>query len=122
MRFNAQAASVGDFNLDGKMDMAVTNNGSSNASIQLGNGDDTFTAAPSIAGFAVPRGLAVGDFNRDGLPDLAVADYAGANITILLGNGNGKFVRSASIPAGSLAWPDRRRGLQRRWKAGCGSC
>jgi hypothetical protein len=43
---NPSRIGVGDFNGDGKLDFAVTNNGSFAVSILLGNGDGTFTEAP----------------------------------------------------------------------------
>src|SRR5438445_4846243 len=39
------AVTVGDFNGDGKSDLAVANNGSDNASVLLGNGNGTFQTA-----------------------------------------------------------------------------
>ena len=39
------SVAVGDFNGDGKLDLAVANEGSNNVSVLLGNGDGTFQAA-----------------------------------------------------------------------------
>jgi hypothetical protein len=90
---------VGDFNGDGKADLAVPNSGSNNVSIFLGNGDGTFGAMPisPATGFS-PQTIAVGDFNRDGIEDLAVGNLQGG-LTILLGNGDGTFSPTATSPA-----------------------
>jgi hypothetical protein len=85
---------VGDFNNDGKQDMAVANSSDSTVTILLGAGNGTFTtnasAIPPGANTAAPYNLAVGDFNGDGKLDLAVPSYANT-MTILLGKGDGTF-------------------------------
>ena len=45
---------VGDFNGDGKPDLAVANNFSNNVSVLLGNGDGTFQAAVNYAAGTIP--------------------------------------------------------------------
>ena len=82
---------VGDFNADGKRDMAVANSGSNNVSILLGNGSGGFAAAVNYAAGAQPSGLAKADFNGDGKIDLAVTNAGASSVSILLGNGNGTF-------------------------------
>ena len=72
----ARAVAVGDFNGDGKPDIAVGNN--TNIGILAGNGSGSFAAATtfSFSGGIYPEGLAIGDFNGDGRSDLAVARQA----------------------------------------------
>jgi hypothetical protein len=85
------SAAVGDFNGDGKLDLAVANEGSNNISILLGNGDGTFHAAADYGAGTDPDSVAVGDFRGDGKLDLVVANYYSNNVSILLGNGDGTF-------------------------------
>ena len=78
---------MGDFNGDGKLDLAVANEGDNTLTMLLGNGAGGFTAAG--APFAVgmnPSSIAVGDFNGDGRPDLAVANEGDNTVTVLLGS------------------------------------
>src|SRR5207245_1738207 len=82
---------VGDFNGDGKPDLAVANFGSNTVSVLLGNGDGTFQAPLTVASATGPRSVAVGDFNGDGTLDLAVADWGSNTVSVLLGNGDGTF-------------------------------
>jgi hypothetical protein len=90
---------VGDFNRDGKLDLAVANGSSNSISILLGNGDGTFTAAASAAA-GYGKFVAIGDFNQDGVTDLAVAIGGGSTVTVLLGNGDGTFNLAASPVVG----------------------
>ncbi len=97
------SVAVGDFNGDGKADLAVANCSSDNVSVLLGNGDGTFQAAVNYAAGTGPMSVAVGDFNGDGKADLAVANYGSNNVSVLLGNGNGTFQAAVNYAAGS--WP-----------------
>jgi len=92
---------VGDFNDDGKPDLAVADSGG--VEILLGNGDGTFTASSiSVAG-ADYGSVAVGDFNGDGVPDLAFGSYSasGNTVAVLLGNGDGTFNAVSPISVAS---------------------
>ena len=104
------AVAVGDFNGDGKLDVAVANNGSSNVSILLGYGDGTFKAATNFNAGNNPSAIAVGDFNGDGKLDLAVfqpgdlqSSRAGS-VSILLGNGDGTFQAAKTLALDSGAF------------------
>jgi hypothetical protein len=95
---------VGDFNGDGKLDLAVANQAGKNLTILLGNGDGTFTpAASSPSTGDGPFSIAVGDFNGDGKLDLAVANLSDNTVTILLGNGDGTFTPAAASPSTGTA-------------------
>jgi hypothetical protein len=91
-----QCVAVGDFNGDGKRDLAVANAGTQpdypdgSVSVLLGNGDGTFRPAVNYPLGLGPDALAVGDFNGDQIPDLAVVNEAG-NVSVLVGNGDGSF-------------------------------
>src|SRR6266481_7907382 len=81
---------VGDFNGDGKQDLAVANNGSDNVSILLGDGMGHFSAPENFAVGPQPSSVAVGDFNGDGKQDLVVVLQT-TSVSILLGDGTGNF-------------------------------
>src|SRR6266567_3890984 len=102
------SVAVGDFNGDGKPDLAALN--VSGIIVLLGNGDGTFQARVGYVAGSDPISVAVGDFNGDGKPDLAVAnvhynvsffDRGTNNVNVLLGNGDGTFQAAANYAAGS---------------------
>jgi len=93
---------TGDFNGDGRLDLAVANLRSNNVSVLLGNGDGTFQAAVNYGAGSRPISVAVGDFNGDGKLDLAVSNNGSDNVSILLGNGDGTFQTPMDYGAGSL--------------------
>ena len=82
-----RSVAVGDFNGDGRPDLAVANSGSNNVSVLLGNGDGTFQAPRHFGAGDSPQSVAVGDFNGDGRPDLAVANSGSNNVSVLINNG-----------------------------------
>jgi dienelactone hydrolase len=84
---------VGDFNGDGKLDLAVANNADSTVSILTGNGNGTFKPLGTVAVGLSPQSLTAADLNGDGKLDLAVANQAAGTVSILLGKGDGTFVR-----------------------------
>jgi hypothetical protein len=94
---------VGDFNGDGKPDLAVANTSGGNVSVLLGKGDGTFQAAVNYGAGTEADSVTVGDFNGDGKPDLAVADYNDGTVTVLPGNGDGTFRVAANYGAGTEA-------------------
>ncbi len=81
---------VGDFNGDGKLDLAVTNGADNTVSILLGNGDGTFQSRVDYPTGTRPTSVVVGDFNRDGKLDLAITTLDNT-VNVLLSNGDGTF-------------------------------
>lgn len=91
---------TGDFNHDGKADLAVAGSDFNGQSVMilLGNGDGTFQPAVDYA-TGGSQSITSRDFNNDGNLDLAVGGtYSGTQgeVSVLLGNGDGTF--AAYVP------------------------
>lgn len=77
----------GDFNSDGKTDLAIANFGSNTVSVMLRNNINTgFEPIVNYATGSMPNSVNVADFNNDGKLDLVTANDAGNSVSILLRN------------------------------------
>jgi hypothetical protein len=88
----AAFVTVGDFNRDGWLDLAVSDQQEGKVSILLGTGDATLFGPPSFYPVgSLPEGIAIGDFDQDSRLDLAVSNSGDGTLSILFGNGDGTF-------------------------------
>src|SRR6266404_9654353 len=93
------SVAVGDFNGDGKPDLALANYDTNNVRILLAKGNGEFEGPlTSTVPQSFLQSAVVADFNGDGKPDLAVASIASRDIYVLLGKGDGSF--QAAIACG----------------------
>jgi hypothetical protein len=84
------ALATGDFNGDGKLDIAVVNADGNNISVFFGKGDGTFQPAVNYGDTEGPAYIVAADLNGDGKPDLAVANHK-SSVGVFLNNGEGTF-------------------------------
>ena len=86
-----------DFNKDGNMDLAVTQDAApGNVYVLQGDGSGNFSSIGKFdAGLANPGAIAVGDFNNDGFPDIVVASKStgltSGGVSVLLNQLGGGF-------------------------------
>ena len=98
---SSRTVSLGDFNGDGNLDLAVANSDSNNVSVLLGNGAGNFSEPAQLVAGETPYYVAVGFLNGDGFLDLAVANLDSNNVSVLLGNGDGTFDPPRNFTTGS---------------------
>ncbi|HET6178641.1 MAG TPA: FG-GAP-like repeat-containing protein [Candidatus Sulfotelmatobacter sp.] len=113
-----KAVVSGDFNHDGKTDLAIADyclDGSSQdaclqsgstVNVLLGNGDGTFQPLARYATATGSIALVIGDFDNDGNLDIAVTNICSnpscvaSSISILLGKGDGTFKHHVDYATG----------------------
>lgn len=81
---------LGDFDGDGKPDIAILNSGNSSLVIRKGNGDGTFGTPTQVLGapdLSQVTALVAADFNQDGQLDLALGQFDGT-VRVFLNNGS----------------------------------
>ena len=86
---------IGDFDGDGKLDLAIANHEVKYLTVLLGDGQGGFSPAPGSPVTVLSRphthGVAAGDFNQDGKLDLVTESWAENKVTVVFGNGRGGF-------------------------------
>jgi hypothetical protein len=104
--YTACSTAAGDFNGDGKFDVAITGNISSGpqtipVGVLLGNGDGTFKSEVDYGGGG--SSIALGDINNDGITDIVTSGGSADNVSFLLGKGDGSFGFPTTVPINGTA-------------------
>ncbi|PYV00917.1 MAG: hypothetical protein DMG26_14635, partial [Acidobacteria bacterium] len=98
---------VGDFNGDGKTDVAIAETYAFSLLVLLGNGDGTFPKSTTVPVSFHPTLVVAGDFNHDGKADLAVSSqrfHVPVDIALILGNGDGTFAQPVNVNVGQTPY------------------
>ena len=103
----------GDFNGDGRIDLATSNFNDSTVSVLMGNGDGTFASQVllSLPSNSLPWEIVAADITGDGRLDLVTANVVGRSVSVFVNNGSGVFSTRVDTPTGANTNP---RGLTAR--------
>jgi cysteine-rich repeat protein len=96
---------VGDFNVDGKLDVLMNNSFPNVFSVLfLNETGDIVSSQTTIVSASFPEGgvVGIGDLNNDSIPDIVASEDSGffGTVRVLLGVGNGTFGPDTSFLAG----------------------
>ena len=95
----AVAVTAGDFNDDGKLDIATANNGSDDATVLLGDGAGGLAVHATLTAGVAPSAIASGNLDGNTVIDLVVANETDSTVDVFLGNGDGTFAAAAAAYA-----------------------
>lgn len=94
----------GDFNNDGKLDIATSNETSNDISVLLGSSTGTFnTAVNYTVGGTFPIAIVAGDVNGDGNKDIITSNSTSTNVSVFVGSSTGTFATAVNYTVNSSA-------------------
>lgn len=82
---------VADFNNDGKIDFATTNESNIDITVWLNDGGSSFTLSSTYSAGRTTDALYAADLNGDNYADLVTVNRSTDDVSVLLNNGNGTF-------------------------------
>ena len=94
---------AGDFNGDGRLDLAIPQVLSNDVAVLLGDGDASFAEPLRFPVGLGPVALATGDFSGDGRLDVASVNPSTSELTLSLGAGDTTLLAPRRFPVGAGA-------------------
>jgi hypothetical protein len=102
------AASIGDLDGDGKLDMAVVNHGTNTVSVfrntSTASGSFSYAAKVDYTTGTLPWSVTIGDLDGDGKPELAIANRGSNTVSVFqntsTGSGNVSYAAKADFATG----------------------
>lgn len=108
--YNPQDLVKGDFNNDGKIDIAVCHSAGNLVTVHLGEGGGRFSkTATNYTTESFPFQIIVVDYNKDNQLDLITYNQTAGSVTVLTGDGTGEFSalgNFSTVPLGRFTYGD----------------
>ena len=103
---DGQTVAIGDFNHDGKPDLAIAAGGTHEwyVEVDFGNGNGTFTGSARYAVGYNSGSIVAVDIDGDGNVDLLAAGTLGSAVTVLRGRADGTFYLAELFVSGPGTW------------------
>ncbi|WP_167768948.1 VCBS repeat-containing protein [Nocardia sp. CS682] len=98
----AAAFTVGKFNSDNKIDIAINNDVLQQVHVFTGNGDGSFTRRGASTSGLITEDVRAADFDNDGIDDVITADSFSFSTTLLLSDGQGDFKKTDRVNISGL--------------------
>jgi len=95
---------LGDWNGDGKIDLATANADTNDVTVVLGQGGDRIGQATHYPVGTAPKQIFALDLDGDGRLDLVTADTGSGSLSILPGVGDGTFGTRKTLATGGAKW------------------
>ncbi len=95
------AATVGDLDGDGDLDVVTGDGGFSQVTLLMNDGRGALTRLRSYPVAGCLASIAVADFDRDGDLDIIVADSRGTTVWVMLNEGAAAYGGAARLPVGA---------------------
>lgn len=103
----AYGITSGDFDCDGRLDLAIGTTGNNRIALLFGNGQGGFPALASLSTAAEPRELVAGDIDGDGATDIVFFDQYGDLYVV-----SSRGTRSLSVPPQRISGASATASLQ----------
>ncbi len=95
---SASAMTLGDWNLNGDIDIAICNTGTNTVSLYTGFGNGSFSLTSVYStGANFPSAIDSGDLDNDGRLDLVIANSNSSMVSVLKATGSGTFASATLL-------------------------
>ncbi len=101
--FGSASAAAGDLDGDGRVDLAVANEGTDEVYILRGDGAGGFTLLRRVGVGQAPNAVALADLDGNGRLDILLTNGNSDSVSVIRNVGGGNFAAAQEFPVGAVA-------------------